>query len=145
MRGAFMTIKAFIVTAVVIFCVLFVYALTSVSVFPDGERYEYYTGTSSEEIIVSRSPYKKLFLSDIKGESVRYTGDKAEELISRFRAKILFTEEAAGVVNYYCYSPLLKNTVLIGGKTVNLHIACSGSETAAGTPVIFGEIGRAHV
>ena len=104
MRGAFMTIKAFIVTAVVIFCVLFVYALTSVSVFPDGERYEYYTGTSSEEIIVSRSPYKKLFLSDIKGESVRYTGDRAEELISRFRAKILFTEEAAGVVNYYCYS-----------------------------------------
>lgn len=69
---------------------------------------------------------------------MRYTGDRAEELISRFRAKILFTEEAAGVVNYYCYSPLLKNTVLIGGKTVNLHIACSGSETAAGTPVIFG-------
>ncbi|MBD5636832.1 MAG: hypothetical protein HDP28_03285 [Clostridia bacterium] len=138
MRGAFLTIKAFIITAVAIFCVLFVYALTSVSVFPKGSRYEYYTGTSSEEIIVSRSPIKKLFLSNIKGESVRYTGDRAEELIARFHAEILFTEEAAGIVNYYCYSPSLKNSVIIGDKTVNLHIATSGSETAAGTPIIFG-------
>ncbi len=138
MRGAFITIKAFLITAVVIFCALFVYALSAVSVFPKGERYEYYTGTSSGEIILSRSPYKKLFLSDIKGESVRYTGDRAEELIDRFHAEILFTEEAAGVINYYCYSPALKNTVMIGDKTVNLHIATSGSETAAGTPIIFG-------
>ena len=138
MRGAFITFKAFIVAAVAIFCVLFVYALTSVSVFPKGTRYEFYTGTSSGEIILSRTPVKKLFLSNVKGESVRYTGNRAEELIARFRAEILFTEEAAGVVNYYCYSPALKNTVLIGDKTVNLHIATSGSETAAGTPIIFG-------
>lgn len=138
MRGAFLTIKAFFITAAAIFCLLFVYALTSVSAFPDGERYEYYKGTSSEETVLSRSPLDKLFLSGISGESVRYTGDRAEELISRFRAEILFTEETAGVINYYCYSPAFKNAVHIGNETVNLHIATSGSETAAGTPIIFG-------
>lgn len=138
MRGTFITIKAFIVTAVVIFCALFVYALSSVSVFPNGERYEYYTGTSSGEIILSRSPLEKLLLPNIEGESVRYTGNRTEELLARFHAKILFTEEAAGVVNYYCYSSAFEKTVLIGDKAVNLHIACNGSETAAGTPIIFG-------
>lgn len=138
MRGAFLTIKAFFVTAIAICCVLFVYALSTFSAFEKGERHEFYKGTSSEEIVLARSPYQKLFLSNVKGESVRYTGDRAKELISRFGAEILFTEEAAGVVNYYCYSPALKNTVRIGDQTINLHIACNGEETAAGTPVIFG-------
>lgn len=138
MRGAFLTIKAFFVTVIAICCVLFVHALTSFSVFEQGERHEFYKGTSSDEIVLSRTPYKKLLLSNVKGESVRYTGDRAEELITRFGAEILFTEEAAGVVNYYCYSPSLESAVLIGDKTVNLHIACNGEETAAGTPVIFG-------
>lgn len=138
MRGAFLAIKAFIITGVAIFCVLFVYALSAFSVFGQGERHEFYKGTSSDEIVLSRTPYAKLFLSDLKGESVRYTGDRAEELIVHFNAKILFTEEAAGIVNFYCYSPVLENAVLIGDQTINLHIACNGKETAAGTPIIFG-------
>lgn len=138
MRGAFLAIKAFLLTAVAVSCVLFVYVLFTASVFPSGERHEFYKGTSSEEIVLSRSPYEKLFLSNVKGESVRYAGDRAEEMIKRFNAEILFTEEAAGVVNYYCYSPMLENNVLIGEERVNLHIACNGEETAAGTPVIFG-------
>lgn len=138
MRGVFLTIKAFVVTAVAILCVIFIYALSKSSVFSRGERYEFYRGTSSEEIVLSRSPYEKLFLSGVRGEGVQYTGDRAEEIISRFDAEILFTEEVAGVVNYYCYSPFLKTSLLIGDKTVNLHVACNGENTAAGTPIIFG-------
>lgn len=138
MRRIFNVVKAFILTAVAAACVAFAYALASSPVFTGGERYEFYKGTSSGEIVLSRSPYEKLLLSGVKGESARYTGDRAKEIMERFGAEILFTEEAAGVVNYYCYSPALENAVWIGDKKVNLHVACNGTETAAGTPVIFG-------
>ena len=119
-------------------CLAFTFALLHSPVFESGERYEFYTGTSSDEIVRARSPLEKLLLTGIKGESVRYEGDRAEELISRYGAEILFTEEAAGVTNYYCYSPALKGGILLGGALVNLHVAVSGNRTAAGTPVIFG-------
>ena len=138
MKQFLLTIKAFIAAAVIIGCIVFVYALVHAPVFERGERYEFYTGTSSEEVVLARSPLEKLFLKDIKGESVRYSGDRAEELIQRFHAKILFTEEAAGVTNYYCYTSLLKGGVPLGGHCVNLHIAVGHEQTAAGTPVIFG-------
>lgn len=138
MRGAFQAFKAFIVAAFSLVCILFAYALCASPAFGGGERYEFYKGTSSSEIALARFPYEKLLLGKVRGESVRYTGDRAEEVIKAFRAKILFTEEAAGVFNYYCYSPVLRNAIEIEGVTVNLHIACNGRETAAGTPVIFG-------
>lgn len=138
MRRTYFTIRAFFLTAVAIACALFCYALAHSPVFERGERYEFYKGTSSEEALLSRAPHDKLLLQGVRGESVRYTGDRAEELIEKFHAEVLFTEEAAGVLNYYCYSPVLQNSVLIGEKRVNLHIACNGERTAAGTPVIFG-------
>lgn len=138
MRRFLFTIKAFIVAAAITCCIVFAYALVHAPVFERGERYEFYTGTSSEEVILASSPFEKLFLKDIKGESVRYSGDRAEELIHRFHAKILFTEEAAGVTNYYCYTSLLKGGVWLNGYRVNLHIAVGKEQTAAGTPVIFG-------
>ena len=133
-----MTIKAVIAAALVLGCLAFTFALLHSPVFERGERHEFYTGTSSDEIVLARSPLEKLLLSNIKGESVRYEGDRAEELIARFNAEILFTEEAAGVTNYYCYSPMLKGGVVLCGALVNLHVAVSGNRTAAGTPVIFG-------
>ena len=138
MRRFLFTIKAFIVTAAMIGCIVFAYALVHAPVFERGERYEFYTGTSSEEVVLARSPLEKLILSDIAGESVRYTGDRAEELIDRFHAEVLLVEKAAGVTNYYCYTSALKGGVLLAGHIVNLHIAVSAKQTAAGTPVIFG-------
>ena len=138
MKKLLFTIKAFCFTALALGSLFIVYALLHAPVFERGERYEFYTGTSSEEIVLARSPFEKLFLSGIKGESVRYSGDRAEELIKRFRAKVLFTEEASGITNYYCYSPLLERSVVLSGEKVNLHIAVSADKTAAGTPVIFG-------
>lgn len=138
MRRTYITIRAFILTAVAIACLLFCYALAHSPVFERGERYEFYKGSSSEEAVLSRTPYEKLLLQGVKGESARYTGDRAEEIIEQFQAEVLFTEKAAGVINYYCYSPVLGSAVCIGDKRVNLHIACNGEQTAAGTPVIFG-------
>ena len=138
MHRLFFTIKAFITAAVIIGCLIFVYLILNSPVFMGGERYEFYTGTSSEEIVLARSPLEKLTLKNLTGESVRYRGDRVEELLSRFGAEVLFIEEAAGVMNYYCYSPVLKEAVILNGQLINLHIALSCDTTAAGTPIIFG-------
>ena len=130
--------KALLAVTAALGCLVFCYALLHSPVFPKGERYEFYTGTSSEEIVLSDSPLAKYSLTGIRGESVRYQGNRVQEMISRYRAKVLFIEEAAGVVNYYCNSPVLGRGVVIDGKRVNLHIAASDTRTAVGTPVIFG-------
>ena len=138
MRKLLFTIKAFFAAILVAACLIFVYVLLHAPVFEQGERYEFYTGTSSDEIVLARSPLEKLKLHGVKGESVRYEGDRAKELIERFHAEILMIEEAAGVMNYYCYSSALDSCIELNGKRVNLHVAVSGDRTAAGTPVIFG-------
>ena len=135
----FLTVsKALLAVTTAIVCLAFCYALLHSPVFQKGERYEFYTGTSSEEIVLAQSPLAKYRLTGVRGESVRYQGDRVQELIASFRAEVLFQEEAAGVVNYYCYSPVLGKGVVIDGKRVNLHIATNDTQTAAGTPVIFG-------
>ena len=138
MRKFLFTIKAGLCVVLMLGALLFVYARRNAPVFERGEHYELYTGTSSEDIVLASSPFEKLFLTGIKGESVRYQGNRAEELIKRFHAAVLFIQEAAGVTNYYCYSPVLMRSVQLNGEKVNLHIAVRGSKTAAGTPIIFG-------
>ena len=118
-------------------CGAFAYALTRSPVF-DGEGYELYTGTSSAGVIVTDAPAAVKLTLPVAGESARWEGDRAAELLERFDAKVLFCEEVCGTRNYYCSSPLLGEGVLLRGVRVNLHIAVSGSRTAAGTPIIFG-------
>ena len=138
MKKFLFTLKAFWIAAFCLAVLLALYAILHGPVFERGESYEFYMGTSSEKIVHADSPLEKLFLTGVKGESVRYKGDRAQELITRYRAKVLFTEEAAGITNYYCYSPVLKNAIVLNGQLVNLHIAVCGERTAAGNPVIFG-------
>ncbi len=108
-------------------------------VFEQGLSYELYTGTSSAEIIQTSAPALiKLLRTDIRGESTRYAGDRRAELLEKFSAKVCFTEEAAGVTNYYCYTPSLGHGMALNGHIVNLHIAVGEEYTAVGTPVIFG-------
>lgn len=119
--------------------VLFTHALSSSPVFEEGIAYELYCGTSSAEIVVTRTPALTKFLRpDVRGECVRYEGNRYLVLKEQFGAELLFTEEAAGVVNYYLYAEKLGQGVLINGKEVNLHIAVARGQTAAGTPLIFG-------
>lgn len=130
-------IKGIAIIGACIACGAFAYALTRSPVF-DGEGYELYTGTSSAGVIVTDAPAAVKLILPVAGESARWEGDRAAELLERFDAKVLFCEEVCGTRNYYCSSPLLGEGVLLRGVRVNLHIAVSGSRTAAGTPVIFG-------
>ncbi len=130
-------IKGIAIIGACIACGAFAYALTRSPVF-DGEGYELYTGTSSAGVIVTDAPAAVKLTLPVAGESARWEGDRAAELLERFDARVLFCEEVCGTRNYYCSSPLLGEGVLLRGVRVNLHIAVSGSRTAAGTPVIFG-------
>lgn len=132
-------VRAILITLLALACAAGAVLLLHAPVFEEGKGYELYLAPSSSALTLSSGdPVKDKLFSSVKGESVRYDGDKKNELMTRFRAKVLFTEEAAGVTNYYCYSPLLKESVLLNGQRVNLHIAVSSSQTAAGTPMIFG-------
>ena len=121
-------------------CAFFLYLLCNSPAFEAGESYTFYLGkSSSAQAVFSETPsLDKLLLSEVQGESAVYSGNVYEQLKTRYRAKLLFTEEAAGVINYYLFSPLLGSGVELGGKIVNLHVAVSAEQTAAGTPVIFG-------
>lgn len=123
-------------------CVLAVCVFRYLPVFGQAESYRFYLGASSSaRSFASESPLiDKLMAERVAGESAEYRGDRYAELKELFRARLLFREEACGVVNYYLYSPYLGDCVYLNGYAVNLHIAVekSGERTAAGTPLIFG-------
>ncbi len=131
------TVKGIATIGACLICGAFAYALTRSPVF-DGDGYELYAGTSSAAVIVTDSPATLKLTLPVAGESARWEGDLAAELLARFEAKVLFCEEVCGIRNYYCHSPQLGEGVLLNGVRVNLHIAVSGDRTAAGTPIIFG-------
>jgi len=121
-------------------CAVFAYALRTSPAFERGEDYTFYMGASSSSLSVSSEnpALDKLLLHGVAGESTRYFGDRYEDLKEKYRAELLFTEEACGVVNYYMYSPLLGNCVFLNGYAVNFHVAVGAEQTAAGTPLVFG-------
>ncbi len=136
LRGAAALLLAF----VCILSALFLRALRDPPVF-EGEGYELCFGTSSGEIVRTDMPaLMKALLPNVRGESARFSGDRYAQLKEDFCAELLFTEHAAGVDNYYLYSPKLGQGIFLRGNIVNLHIAVSenGTRTAAGTPIIFG-------
>ena len=139
MRKTLQAAKAILTLVLVLFCALFVLCLSCSPVFDMGESYEVYYGQSSSSLMKStENPLLEKLTGKVAGESVRYEGDQYEALKAKFGATLLFTEEACGVTNYYLYSPVLGGGVALGGYTVNLHIAVSAEQTAAGTPLIFG-------
>lgn len=108
--------------------------------FAGAARYTLFLGeTSSAEAVVLEGDALPLLLSpEVRGESAVFQGDRAEELLRAYRARVLFIEEAAGTVSYYCHSPLLGEGLLLNGEEVNLHIAAGREQTSAGTPLLFG-------
>lgn len=108
--------------------------------FAGAARYTLFLGenSSAEAVVLEGDALPLLLSSNVRGESAVFQGDRAEELLKAYRARVLFIEEAAGTVSYYCYSPLLGEGLLLNGKRVNLHIAAGRGQTAAGTPLLFG-------
>ncbi len=69
---------------------------------------------------------------DVKGVS-------AKKAIATLRARTVFVQETVeGLTIYYCFSPLLKSSVTLKGKTVNLMIADGGDGLVLGSPLIKG-------
>ena len=111
------------------------------ALFEGGYGYEFSRGASSSAGIErAEDPVLYKLLTPVAGESVRYAGDRYEALKAQFGAELCFTEEACGVKNYYLYAPRLGGGIRMGEHVINLHIAVSGSQTAVGSPVIFGGI-----
>lgn len=140
MRKLSSLIKTIAVLVGAVVCVFSLLFLCHSPVFERGTAYELYYGANSSSLMkATKNPVlDKVFSAGVAGESVRYEGDRREEIEARYQAKLLFTEEAAGVTNYYYFSPVLGRGVTLYGHEVNLHVAISSSGTAAGTPLIFG-------
>lgn len=139
MRKLFHACIAFATVALSLGAFVFTLLLYRAPAFEKGNGYELYFGASSSaQCIRTEHPLLYKLTCAPKGESVRYEGERYEELKEKFGATLLFTENVCGVTNYYLYSPLLGEPVLLNGYAVNLHLAVSGEQTAAGTPLIFG-------
>lgn len=140
MRNVLRKICIILLALMFVCCGIFLYAIWNAPAFDEGECYTFYSEKNSScRAYVSDAPaLDKLLLGHVAGESVRYAGDRQIELEKKFRARLLFTEEVCGIVNYYYESPDFRESVMLYGRPVNLHIAVGGGKTTVGTPLIFG-------
>lgn len=112
--------------------------------FDAGEIYIFYSGSSSSGAQVTLADGEnaarvKITVRSLTGESTSYKDASAAfAQAEKYDARLLFTESAGEVRNYYYYSPRLGGAVLLGGRAVNLHIAVRGQGAAVGSPLIFG-------
>lgn len=113
-----------------------------------GERMYFLDSASSQGLMKT-----KLALSEIgrvRGECVQFdlqsydggryatSGEIVRNILERYKAKTLLTEEVDGIVSYYAYTPLWQDRLFLQGTRINLHIAISKEYCVVGTPVIFG-------
>ena len=107
----------------------------------EGERVFYLHSQTSQGL--RKTELELRDYAHITGESVCFARGKesaetlAQDIAEKYSAEILFTEEAAGVLSFYCYTPIWDNGILVNGQTVNLHIAVAEEQCAVGTPIIF--------
>ena len=145
-------VKNFICVAfAVIFSLFFAVGVKAVSVTRladiEGERIYFLDSASSQGL--RKESLSFVDLTRVKGECVftevsTYDGGRyltkegiAQEIATRYDAKILFTEEVDGVVSYYAYTTRWQDGLYINGVKVNLHIAVGKGNLAVGTPIIF--------
>lgn len=126
-----------------LFCVSALAALTvyvyCLPVFSDytGELDVYYMANSTKPVRVCTD---ELPLFNRCGESFKVKNGElsAEEILSRFNARIKFTEIIGEGVSYYAYSEKINREIIIKGEKINLHIFVGKTETTVGSPLIFG-------
>ena len=109
--------------------------------FDGGADYVFYCGTSSADCKVVRASgnakLTRLFLSNVCGEGAEFKELDIDKFLSGVGGKIIFSENAAGITNYYCTADL-PYSVAIDGTVINLHIAVCEGVVKVGTPIIFG-------
>ena len=145
-------VKNFICVAfAVIFSLFFAVGVKAVSVTRladiEGKRVYFLDSASSQGL--RKESLSFVDLTRVKGECVfteistydrgRYLTKEeiAQEIATRYDAKILFTEEVDGVVSYYAYTTRWQGCIDLNGVKINLHIAVGKGNLAVGTPIIF--------
>lgn len=131
----------FIISVCLALFVLGGVCLFNLSAFPFyGDKEYYLYSASSQAEIRTELSFSDFFF--LKGERARVeTSDGYalfQETLIRYDAKVLKMEEGDFGVSYYCYSPKLKNGLLLDGQTVNLQIVIKRNEVLLATPIIFG-------
>ena len=111
----------------------------------EGEKGYFLYSESSQAVIKESFSLKEAFF--LTGQSVRveleFKTDKEREdwvkgELERWKAVLLFKENADGVVCYYAYCSRLGRGILLNGEFVNLHIAVRGNVATVGSPIVFG-------
>lgn len=144
-KNAIRTMIALIVAAVFFLAVSY----TRKDVFPSikGERTYYLYSRSSNAAMEKNPSLADLFF--VRGVSVQVSADESTspekflaDILQEFSAQVVLEEKVLSVTSYYAYSERLGRGVVVGGKTVNLHVAVSTREggvgIVVGTPIIFG-------
>lgn len=124
--------------ALIIFAIA---ALPQKICFDGGENYIFYCGTSSADCKTVRADKNakltRIFLDNVCGESTEFRQLNIEEFLLSVDGRIVFSESAAGITNYYC-SARLPYSVIMDGAVINLHIAVCENSVKVGSPIIFG-------
>lgn len=109
--------------------------------FESGECYTFFCGDSSKncrEVTVNgNAALKRLTLTGVCGESTVYPELDIDGFLKAVGGKIVFTEELADSVNYYCKANLPYKVTLYG-EEINLHICVKSEGVKVASPIIFG-------
>ncbi len=105
-----------------------------------SDTFELYIGSaSSNSKIITVKKQDFPFVNDVKGESVVLKKDlSVSDIMSRFNAKLLFTETTAEGISFYAYSKNIKYTQNVKGKKINLHVFVANEYIKIGSPLIYG-------
>lgn len=131
-------------TFILLSCVVFafsIYLLNALPVIKNAKGYEVYLQNYSSNAVIKTVDFTDyMFLSDIKGESVKFSAEEFNqtELLNNLNAVIVFTETLDGVYCIYAYSPKIRYRQTVNGKTVNVQIAVRGEQITVGCPIIYG-------
>lgn len=107
----------------------------------ESDKMTLYIGNNSstcQMVLIDVKDYHKY--TGIAGESVSIEKQNfnLSLLLQKYCAQVVFAEQIAEGVNYYCYSPKLKYRRVLNGKIINLHVFVGQSWVSIGTPMIFG-------
>ena len=59
-------------------------------------------------------------------------------LLTKLRANVLSTSKCGDIVEYCCYSPVVRGGVTVDGQTVNVQIAVTDVGVYVGVPLLLG-------
>ena len=123
----------------------FVWGINSTPLFKGySSQYEVYLKSNSSNAQIINCCVKNLWKYFTRyGESCYVENfadftDNPTSFIEELGGKVIFTEQTEKGVSYYGYSPKIKYSKVINGKTINLHLFVGSDYAKIGSPIIFG-------